>query len=112
MPRFVNTWTSQFEWHDDPRNIQHAIISHTWLSSEDGGEQLFKTVCDLEVILEGHLQNTQKLELASEGVTVPPLILSLPELCDKIQGICAVARDAGSRLVWIDSYCNHKLSSA
>lgn len=39
-------------------------------------------------------------------------VFSHPDLCDKIKGICNVAREAGYKLLWIDSACIDKSSSA
>lgn len=39
-------------------------------------------------------------------------ILFHPDLSGKIKAICKVARDAGYKLVWIDSACIDKSSSA
>ncbi|EIW58356.1 HET-domain-containing protein, partial [Trametes versicolor FP-101664 SS1] len=86
MPRFLNTLTGEFEWYNDPRKVIYAILSHTWRSSEDGGEQSF-----------GDVQNIQST--VAEGVR-------------KQQGICTVARKAGFRLIWSDACCIDKTSSA
>lgn len=39
-------------------------------------------------------------------------VLSHPDLCDKIKGVCKVAREAGYELIWIDSVCIDKSSGA
>lgn len=131
MPRFLNTWTGDFEWHD-PMTVRYAILSHTWLLPEDGGEQSYADVLALQaaakaeplhilqlaVISElnhleslhpSHLQSAPKLP---EAKFPPYTILSHPKLSDKIKGICMVAREAGYRLLWIDSCCIDKSSSA
>lgn len=43
---------------------------------------------------------------------MPTSILSHPKLSDKIKGFCKIARAAGYKLVWIDSACIDKSSSA
>ncbi|EIW51948.1 HET-domain-containing protein, partial [Trametes versicolor FP-101664 SS1] len=87
MPRFLNTWTGEFEWHPNPREVTYAILSHVWRDSKHGGEQSY-----------GDYQ---------EEMT----IFSHPALSDKIKSFCEVARKAGFRLVWSDACCIDKTSS-
>lgn len=44
MPRFLNTWTGEFEWHPDPTRVTYAILSHVWRKPEEGGEQSYDDV--------------------------------------------------------------------
>ncbi|EIW58341.1 HET-domain-containing protein, partial [Trametes versicolor FP-101664 SS1] len=83
MPRFLNTMSGEFEWHDDPKDITYAILSHTWRSTEHGGEQSYQDIQTLQATLS-----------------------------DKIRGVCKIARKAGFRLVWIDSCCIDKYNGA
>lgn len=48
MPRFLNAWTGEFEWHNRPEGIIYAILSHTWRSEKEGGEQSYDDVCALQ----------------------------------------------------------------
>ena len=34
MPRFLDTYTGKFEWHEDPTRVRYAILSHTWGKDE------------------------------------------------------------------------------
>ncbi|KAI0357652.1 HET-domain-containing protein [Trametes cingulata] len=85
MPRFLDTSTGQFRFIHDAATVRYAILSHTWRSPEEGGEHT-----------------------AAAG----PSILSHPRLSAKIKEFCRVAREAGYDLVWIDSCCIDKSSSA
>ncbi|EIW58308.1 HET-domain-containing protein, partial [Trametes versicolor FP-101664 SS1] len=88
MPRFLNTSTGEFEWHNRLEGIVYAILSHTWRSEKGGGEQSY------------------------DARSPPSCILSHPKISDKIKGVCKVAREAGIRLVWNDACCIDKSSSA
>lgn len=133
MPRFLNTWTGDFEWHD-PMMVRYAILSHTWRQPEDGGEQSYDDVLALQAAAKAdplhilqlavlnelnHLESLHPSHLLHKsapmlpGANLPPYtVLSHPKLSDKIKGICMVAREAGYRLIWIDSCCIDKSSSA
>lgn len=134
MPRFLNTSTGEFEWHDNPRLVDYAILSHTWRSPEDGGEQSFEGVRKIQAAVNeqmqrlrnGVVQEPNTIEIAPSAPSQDPIhstpdtlrnptitsVLSHPELSDKIREICKIAREAGFRLVWIDSCCIDKSSSA
>ncbi|EIW51971.1 HET-domain-containing protein, partial [Trametes versicolor FP-101664 SS1] len=88
MPRFLNTYTGEFEWHDNPARVRYAILSHTWRSAADGGEQ--------------SLEDVKKLQSAS----------FVPAQRHEISQACLVARMNGFQLIWIDSCCIDKASSA
>ncbi|KAL1944998.1 hypothetical protein VTO73DRAFT_2618 [Trametes versicolor] len=132
MPRFLNTSTGEFEWHNHPERIVYAILSHTWRSDKEGGEQSYEDVRALQagvtdilrkqqaaVLVELKALETLKPSLiprvsksfAHSGPTLP-CVLSHPKLSDKIKGVCKVAREAGIRLVWNDACCIDKSSSA
>ncbi|KAL1945062.1 hypothetical protein VTO73DRAFT_2682 [Trametes versicolor] len=131
MPRFLNTLTGEFEWYNDPRKVIYAILSHTWRSSEDGGEQSFGDVQNIQsTVAEGVrkqqvavLQELQSLQ-SHQPSMVPrtsnysvkgsthSTIITHPKLSNKIKGICTVARKAGFRLIWSDACCIDKTSSA
>ncbi|KAI0828055.1 hypothetical protein BC628DRAFT_1298684, partial [Trametes gibbosa] len=90
MPRFLNTsGTGTFEWHDHPRKLHYAILSHTWRALVDGGEQTHADISKL------------KTEVIRSMQTVPGF-----------REGCEFARNAPFELFWIDEYCNDKTSSA
>lgn len=115
MPRFLNTWTGEFEWHNDPTQVTYAILSHVWRNQEDGGEQSYDDVRRIQaaakegcVIPQPPASNAlDTLEYHEEGT-----IFAHPELSDKIKGFCKVARKAGFRLAWKDACCIDKTDSA
>lgn len=133
MPRFLDTSTGEFEWHNDPRHVAYAILSHTWRSPEDGGEQSYDEVQALQVAVAEEVRREQ-VPVMNELRTFTSLqpsvvaanrvshslhrcstrssILSHPKLSHKVKGICKVARKAGFRLVWNDACCIDKSSSA
>ncbi|EIW58298.1 uncharacterized protein TRAVEDRAFT_123225, partial [Trametes versicolor FP-101664 SS1] len=88
MPRFLNTWTGEFEWHNHPEEIVYAILSHTWRSDAEGGEQSYE---DVRALQAAAFEDLRKRKTA---------------------GVCKVAREAGIRLVWNDACCIDKSSSA
>ncbi|EIW58320.1 uncharacterized protein TRAVEDRAFT_123502, partial [Trametes versicolor FP-101664 SS1] len=133
MPRFLNTSSGEFEWHNDPAEIVYAILSHTWRDPEDGGEQTFDDVCALQAAVAEDIRKQQIAVLAELKAlanltpsliprfsvdilerlgSTPSCVLSHPKLSDKIKGVCKVAREARFRLVWNDACCIDKSSSA
>lgn len=132
MPRFLNTWTGDFEWHKEPAEIVYAILSHTWRSDEEGGEQSYDDVRALQAAVTEDLRKRKiavldelkALEIPTPSLipgvpnslanlgSTPSYVLSHPKLPDKIKGVCRVARGAGFRLVWNDACCIDKSSSA
>lgn len=46
--RLLNTLTGHFVWIDDPSAVRYAILSHTWRSEEEGGEQSFADILELQ----------------------------------------------------------------
>lgn len=109
MPRFLNTWTGEFVEIAEIDATPYAILSHTWRSAEDGGEQTFDDV----VRLQNECPTTNPMPWNDEAS--PPLneaFFSHAKLSDKIKRACEVARKAGYRLIWIDSCCIDKRSSA
>lgn len=103
MPRFLNTLTGEFEWYDNPRDIRYAILSHTWRLRRDGGEQSFDDIRRLQAAVK---------DVDDSGYSECGTIFAHPKLSAKIKGICKIAREAGFRLIWIDSCCIDKTSSA
>ncbi|EIW58813.1 HET-domain-containing protein, partial [Trametes versicolor FP-101664 SS1] len=81
--RLLNTHTGAFEWHHDPTTVRYAILSHVW-------DQLQRSP-----------QNAD---------TNPVPLLSL--VSAKIRDCCVYARQNGYDLLWIDSCCIDKSSSA
>ncbi|KAI0645044.1 heterokaryon incompatibility protein-domain-containing protein [Trametes meyenii] len=117
MPRFLDTTTGQFVWVDDISRIHYAILSHTWRSESDGGEQSYQDVLRLQAVAQW---SPPEPDVTHKPGTLPGLthtatptsILSHPSLSEKIKGICRVAKEAGYALVWVDSCCIDKSSSA
>ncbi|EIW65332.1 HET-domain-containing protein, partial [Trametes versicolor FP-101664 SS1] len=85
--RLLNTSTGQFVWIADPSAVRYAILSHTWRSEEEGGEQSYNDV--------------RELQAAARHTST-----------HKVKGFCKIAREAGYELVWIDSCCIDSSSSA
>ncbi|OJT04026.1 Vegetative incompatibility protein HET-E-1 [Trametes pubescens] len=111
MPRFLHTHTGEFVWIDDPESCSYAILSHTWRSASAGGEQSYDDVRKLQDEVVAMLEAPKSRHY--KKVAHPPAsTLDHPDLSAKIKGICAVARKAGFDLVWIDSCCIDKSSSA
>ncbi|OJT03422.1 Vegetative incompatibility protein HET-E-1 [Trametes pubescens] len=107
--RLLNTSTGQFVWVDDPSTVRYAILSHTWQSEEEGGEQSFADVCELQITK----VNSARLRDRLRGDSARPTSLfSHPALSDKIKEFCRIAGEAGYDLVWVDSCCIDKSSSA
>lgn len=44
MPRFLDTSTGKFIWIADPSTVIYAILSHTWRTDDEGGEQTYDDV--------------------------------------------------------------------
>ncbi|KAL1948085.1 hypothetical protein VTO73DRAFT_12160 [Trametes versicolor] len=122
MPRFLNTYTGEFEWHDNPARVRYAILSHTWRSAADGGEQSLEDVKKLQsasfVPAQRHEVGSQSETLSDSPRLLRPTLdpttslLDHPHLSTKISQACLVARMNGFRLIWIDSCCIDKASSA
>ncbi|EIW61109.1 HET-domain-containing protein, partial [Trametes versicolor FP-101664 SS1] len=86
MPRFLDTSTGEFRWIADASTVTYAILSHTWRPEEDGGEQTF--------------DETNKLRRRMRKARA------------EFKGESPIAREAGYKLIWIDSACIDKSSSA
>ncbi|KAL1948066.1 hypothetical protein VTO73DRAFT_12141 [Trametes versicolor] len=132
MPRFLNTWTGEFEWHPDPKMVTYAILSHVWRKPEEGGEQSYDDVRRIQQEVEENRWVPASLDsdtgvcsdtsmawapfafISFEDIesTEYGTIFAHPGLSDKIKGFCQVAREAGFRLAWNDACCIDKTSSA
>ncbi|OJT12218.1 Vegetative incompatibility protein HET-E-1 [Trametes pubescens] len=135
MPRFLNTSTGEFEWHNHPEKVIYAILSHVWRDTTHGGEQSYQDVLKLQDAMVKSLRRQKTaglnelkgleslrpslirripnpLALLENRCTSSYNVLSHPSLSDKIKGVCTVAREAGFRLVWSDACCIDKSSSA
>lgn len=136
MPRFLNTWTGEFEWHPDPNKVTYAILSHVWREPEKGGEQSYNDVRRIQKEVEEDCRVRSALLAASDGnefENTPNLTSWAPfasvelehsrsaedgtifahrGLSRKIKHFCRVARDAGFWLAWNDACCIDKSSSA
>ncbi|KAL1943019.1 hypothetical protein VTO73DRAFT_4690 [Trametes versicolor] len=96
--RLLNTHTGTFEWHHDSTTVRYAILSHVW---DVKGEQSLKDVLRILKQLQRSPQNAD---------TNPVPLLSL--VSAKIRDCCVYARQNGYDLLWIDSCCIDKSSSA
>lgn len=113
MPRFLNTWTGEFEWHSDPSTVTYAILSHVWREPEEGGEQSYDDVRRIQAAVNRGREGPQSSATdAAEPAAEEGTIFAHPGLSDKIRGFCKVARDAGFGLAWNDACCIDKTSSA
>ncbi|KAH9888771.1 heterokaryon incompatibility protein-domain-containing protein [Cubamyces lactineus] len=107
--RLLNTRTGRFVENVDPERACYATLSHVWDNAK--GEQSYQQVLAI-------WQNAERSHLASfDARGEAPCenaisILDRPELSPKIKGFCAIARDHGYTLGWIDSCCIDKTSSA
>ncbi|KAI0649836.1 heterokaryon incompatibility protein-domain-containing protein [Trametes meyenii] len=116
--RLLNTQTGQFYWVADPSRVHYAILSHTWASDADGGEQSYADVLSIQAESVASVW-TQAMTLWSfflryirtPATSEPPSILSHPMLSNKIRRTCEVALRDGYDFVWIDSCCIDKSSS-
>ncbi|OJT09994.1 Vegetative incompatibility protein HET-E-1 [Trametes pubescens] len=114
MPRFLHTYTGEFHWVADPSKVLYAILSHTWQPEELGGEQSYASIVELQTRV-GHTTNTHFLYVDRSSNTNADsrgTIFFSDGLSDKIKNACRVAREAGYQLIWIDSGCIDKSSSA
>lgn len=115
MPRFLNTWTGEFEWHPDPNKVTYAILSHVWRDSGEGGEQSYDDVRRIQAAVK---QSREKSQTCAPTAAEPDeyheerTFFAHPELSDKIKGFCAIAREGGFQLAWNDACCIDKTSSA
>ncbi|KAI0823471.1 hypothetical protein BC628DRAFT_509252 [Trametes gibbosa] len=92
------------------------------MSPDDGGEQTFEEVrklqADIEATRSRSLALFTSLPTSSEQhvefgyADVLPLLFYHPGLSPKIREACRVSREAGFRLLWLDSCCIDKSSSA
>ncbi|KAI0656486.1 heterokaryon incompatibility protein-domain-containing protein [Cubamyces menziesii] len=109
MPRFLDTRTGHFVWIDRLESMPYAILSHTWTTPIEGGEQTYDDI--------RRIQGTVSLSQPGAPVfSTPtyslPSILSHSRLSEKIRGFCAYAREAGYDYAWADMCCIDKSSSA
>ncbi|KAL1943898.1 hypothetical protein VTO73DRAFT_3716 [Trametes versicolor] len=117
MPRFLHTCTGEFEWHPDPDKVTYAILSHVWRKPEDGGEQSYDDVREIQAAANESRKKSQSSPSDAAQPTayheeMPVTIFALPGLSDKIKSFCKVAREAGFLLAWNDACCIDKTSSA
>ncbi|KAL1948078.1 hypothetical protein VTO73DRAFT_12153 [Trametes versicolor] len=113
MPRFLNTWTGEFELHPDPSEVTYAILSHVWRDSENGGEQSYDDVLKIQAAVRKRRFTLLRASKASlTKYRERGTIFARPELSDKIKGFCKVARESGFRLAWNDACCIDKTNSA
>ncbi|OSD00787.1 HET-domain-containing protein [Trametes coccinea BRFM310] len=104
--RVLDTTTGRFRWLDDPETTRYAILSHTW---NPEGEQSYQDLAKLHA----HGAHSKSVGHPAENETLRcSSILSHPALSSKIKGACNVAKLHGYKLIWIDSCCIDKSSSA
>ncbi|KAI0351922.1 HET-domain-containing protein [Trametes cingulata] len=97
--RLLNTHTGALEWHHDPAMVRYAILSHVWAAN---GEESYKDAMRIHK----HLQR-------SPAPSAPGSTHAfLSRVSAKIRDCCAYARQDGYDLLWIDSCCIDKSSSA
>lgn len=104
LMRLLNTSTGQFVWIADPSTVRYAILSHTWRSEEEGGEQSYNDVRELQAASR-HTSTRllHRIRGTSSRRSPQSSVLSHSALSDKVKGFCKIAREAGYELVWIDS---------
>ncbi|PIL28680.1 hypothetical protein GSI_08724 [Ganoderma sinense ZZ0214-1] len=129
--RLLHTKTGQFVNFPAFRDAQpYAILSHTWDSS---GEQTYQDLTDIQASYgpDGQPRTDSIAPLSAPHGAVSsiihivgastdptpleqdlPAIWTDPRLPNKICGACDVARKNGYNLIWIDSCCIDKTSSA
>ncbi|KAH9851032.1 heterokaryon incompatibility protein-domain-containing protein [Lenzites betulinus] len=110
MPRFLDTHTGHFVWIDDPKKCSYVILSHTWRPVSAGGEQSYEDLRKLQAEVAIPPSTSTFGRFKQNGTQ--DSVLSHPQLSAKVKGICRIAREAGYDLVWIDSCCIDKSSSA
>ncbi|KAI0767521.1 heterokaryon incompatibility protein-domain-containing protein [Fomes fomentarius] len=106
--RLLYTNTGHFHSPLNLAGLTYAILSHTWSSLE--GEQ---TCQDLLKIQQSKRYKLSRMLHASRSVQNANVsILDDPRVSEKIRETCRVALQDGYQLVWIDSCCIDKTSSA
>ena len=98
--RFLNTRTGLFTTVDNPESTPYAILSHVWAKPD--GEQSYD---DVQIIQDGVL---------ADRMTNPhlPETEVLIRLSPKIRNACERASADNLELIWIDTCCINKSSSA
>ena len=97
--RLVNTKTGEFVWVNDPSNLRFAIISHVWSTA---GEQSYQDLL--------RIQDDVRTERALNPELPEDTILQ--RASPKLRDACAYALANGFDLLWLDSCCIDKTSSA
>ncbi|KAI0767520.1 hypothetical protein C8Q74DRAFT_1204091, partial [Fomes fomentarius] len=132
--RLLDAKTGQFRFVHDPRSVRYAIISHTW-SQE--GEQTYQDMLEIQntgVHTANH-PSTEDRECAHHAscsshdhvpslgsdmpsdpdhdhASLPGCILHNPQTAHKARMACILAQLHSIDLVWLDSCCIDKASSA
>ncbi|KAI0827258.1 hypothetical protein BC628DRAFT_1368545 [Trametes gibbosa] len=116
MPRFLDTFTGQFIWRDTGLTGKYAVLSHLW----DSGEQSYQAIRKLQGDVAERLSavahapssnSTQSPITSFIGPRQEHPFMTHPALSTKIKNICRVVREAGFRLLWMDSCCVNRSSS-
>ncbi|RPD62207.1 HET-domain-containing protein, partial [Lentinus tigrinus ALCF2SS1-6] len=97
--RLLDTRTGDFVWVNDPSTLRFSILSHVW--SPDG-EQSYQDLL--------RLQDDVRTERALNPEL--PMDTVLQRASPKIRDSCAFALANGFDLLWLDSCCIDKTSSA
>ncbi|TBU26211.1 hypothetical protein BD311DRAFT_456989 [Dichomitus squalens] len=133
--RLLHNKTGQFvEFPDYQRAQPYAILSHTW---NPKGEQTYQQLRKIQrrygpdgslrvapnavAVSSTAMPSSATIDITqrsfpaasreSEGGNLPAF-WNDPRLSDKVRGACAIARANGYDLIWIDSCCIDKTSSA
>ncbi|KAI0652541.1 hypothetical protein C8Q79DRAFT_1020673 [Trametes meyenii] len=119
MPRFFkDTVAGEFVWKNTLEGVCYTILSHTWRSDQEGGEQSFDDVLHLQGEIAEELRKRPPEDIANREERSDAYahthisLFSHPALSEEIKGICNVAREASYRLVWIDSCCMDKSNTS
>ncbi|KAI0649858.1 heterokaryon incompatibility protein-domain-containing protein [Trametes meyenii] len=116
--RFLDTYSGEFVSVDNLNEARYAILSHTWQTKEQSYDDIRSIqleVAETQHNVAGQPTAFEPPKSQSETGTVPlsqETVFSHPRISEKIKCSCKVAREAGYRLLWIDSCCINNSSSA
>ena len=99
--RLLDTTTGEFVWVNDPRQRTYAILSHVWTQGPDG-EQTYHDM----LILQAEVKSAR---IANSALPADEV---LRRASPKIRNACVYALSDGLLLIWIDTCCIDKTSSA
>ena len=99
--RLLNTSTGEFVWVEDPLQEKYATLSHVWSRPPDV-EQTYHDILRIQ----------EDVRLARITDPTLPADEVLRRASPKIRNACRYALSDGLRLIWIDTPCIDKTSSA